>query len=253
MKALDHGRVESKTYYEALCVGEDATYSEIRSQYRKALISLHPDKKHFIPSQSASLNADLAEEPKISTTRMGKENFEFIEVVSNNSDSFLGECQGLHSLSAGSESGDKDSEILDRFLRVQKAWEVLKDVKCREAYDYELQALRYGTEVVANEIELDEMSTEEDGERGAVEYFYPCRCGDYFVVVEAELVEMGFRASKCEGDGIQGKDPGAGMVDTSDYRSQDSREHKSSGNVERRYVLWFGVYFSTSLGPCLLI
>ena len=49
--------------------------------------------------------------------------------------------------------------------------------------------MKHNAEVITNELELDEMITEDDREGWVVKYFYPCRCGDYFVIAEIELVE----------------------------------------------------------------
>ncbi|KAJ4801670.1 DNAJ heat shock N-terminal domain-containing protein-like [Rhynchospora pubera] len=84
------------------------------------------------------------------------------------------------------ESDNNEQE----FLVVQKAWEVLSNSQSRSQYDKELAASRRKVEVVANEIELEDMNLEHcnDGEH---EFLYPCRCGDYFGISSVELKAMG--------------------------------------------------------------
>lgn len=174
----------------------------------------------------------------------------FIEVGLNNYDVLS--CGDLDSadFQPNRETGDQDEAHLERFWRVQKAWEVLKDSKSREVYDFELQALKHNAEVVANEVELEEMSTEDDGEGREVEYFYPCRCGDYFVITETELVEMGFMPSQWAGDkdisnlyindiSVEGTKPEAAIW-KKDYRAHCNREQTSRTSAGRSVILQCG-------------
>ncbi|RZR95925.1 hypothetical protein BHM03_00024837 [Ensete ventricosum] len=80
------------------------------------------------------------------------------------------------------------------FLDVQKAWEVLSDSTSRANYDKELQLMRQELEVPANEIELGDMSVESVGD--FEEFFYECRCGDYFSITWSELKEIGIILDK---------------------------------------------------------
>lgn len=82
-----------------------------------------------------------------------------------------------------------DHELQERFLSVQKAWEVLSDPTSRANYDMELQSSRQKLEAVADEVTLEEMTIETIGD--AQEFFYQCRCGDYFSVTPSELDEIG--------------------------------------------------------------
>lgn len=83
-----------------------------------------------------------------------------------------------------------DHGLQDRFLSVQKAWEVLSDPTSRANYDMELQSSRQKLEAVADEVTFEEMTIETIGD--AQEFFYQCRCGDYFSVTSSELDEIGF-------------------------------------------------------------
>lgn len=80
-------------------------------------------------------------------------------------------------------------DLQERFLQVQKAWEILGDPKSRAIYDNKLQSLRQDSEF-ADDVKMEEMTVEDDGD--VVELFYQCRCGDYFSINSVELTEMGF-------------------------------------------------------------
>lgn len=100
---------------------------------------------------------------------------------------------------------NSDHETGERFLRVQKAWEILSDPKSRTAYDNELRDLRQ--DVVASEdIGLDDMIIEDAGE--VMELYYQCRCGDNFLVDSLELNQMGYTLMR-DGTGIFLRTPDA--------------------------------------------
>ncbi|KAK7264138.1 hypothetical protein RJT34_31742 [Clitoria ternatea] len=77
-----------------------------------------------------------------------------------------------------------------RFLKVQKAWEILSDSSSRLSYDNELRSSRWDilAAEVAEELSLQDAIIKDDGE--ALELFYQCRCGDYFSVDSLELQKM---------------------------------------------------------------
>lgn len=131
-----------ETHYDILSVKEDASYEEIRTSYRTAVLNYHPDKLQ---------NKDET-------------------------------------------SGDQ-IKLGDKFLKIQKAWEVLSDKKLRAVYDSELRSSRNDTGV-AEEVDLEDMMIEDRGE--VLELYYQCRCGDYFSVDCLELEKMGHRLLKQE-------------------------------------------------------
>lgn len=126
-----------ETHYEILSVKEDASYEEIRTSYRSAILNSHPDKLQ-----------------------------KTLENASN----------------ANLESGDK-------FLTIQKAWEVLSNSRSRAVYDSELRAAKRDT-LVAEDVSLEDMTVEEDGE--VLVLFSQCRCGDYFSIDSLDIEQMGY-------------------------------------------------------------
>ncbi|KAL9348800.1 hypothetical protein Peur_060166 [Populus x canadensis] len=131
-----------ETYYDVLSVKEDASYVEIRTSYRSAILNYHPDK-----------------------------------------------LQNTH------QASDPEDESGDRFMRVQKAWEILGNSMSRAVYDSKLRALRQDTEV-SEDISLEEMMVEDNGE--IFEMFYQCQCGDYFSIDSSEFEKMGYMLSRDE-------------------------------------------------------
>ncbi|XP_019084053.1 PREDICTED: DPH4 homolog [Camelina sativa] len=83
----------------------------------------------------------------------------------------------------------------EKFLKIQKAWEVLSDAELRVVYDNDLRSSRHDG-ITADEISIEDMSVEISGEEEeggeVIEVFYQCRCGDYFCVDSSELGTMGF-------------------------------------------------------------
>lgn len=87
------------------------------------------------------------------------------------------------------ETSNPELESGEKFLHVQRAWEILSDPRSRALYDSELQTLRQDT-VTAEDVRLEDMSIEDDGEW--FELSYSCRCGDCFSINSLELTEMGY-------------------------------------------------------------
>jgi diphthamide biosynthesis protein 4 len=125
-----------ETHYDVLSVKEDASYEEIRTNYRSAILNSHPDK-----------------------------------------------------LQKTCETSNPDREARERFLEVQRAWEILSNSSSRAIYDSELRASRQDA-VVADDVSLEDMMVEDTGE--AFELFYQCRCSDYFSVDSLELGKIGY-------------------------------------------------------------
>ncbi|XP_014493417.1 DPH4 homolog [Vigna radiata var. radiata] len=100
-----------------------------------------------------------------------------------------------------SETSNSNEINGERFLKVQKAWEILSDSSSRSCYDKELRSTRqdFLAAEVAEDLSLEDMMVEDAGE--ALELLYQCRCGDYFSVDSLELKKMGYSLLR-EGSGI---------------------------------------------------
>lgn len=87
---------------------------------------------------------------------------------------------------------------------------MLRDAESRALYDGLVKAARAGGKgdasvVVGEEVALEDMEECVSEETGGLEYWYPCRCSDFFVVGVEELQEMGL--------GFKDKNSGESMVD----------------------------------------
>lgn len=90
------------------------------------------------------------------------------------------------------DTSDSNQTTSERFLKVQKAWEILSNSSSRLLYDKELQRSRRDALAaeVAEDLSFHDMTVEDADE--ALELFYQCRCGDYFSVDSLELLKMGY-------------------------------------------------------------
>lgn len=95
------------------------------------------------------------------------------------------------------------------FLQLQQAWTVLKDPHSKSAYDYGLNSRRLSAHPVADDVLLEDMSREPAGEGDQYAFFFPCRCGDSFAVLEQELDELGsdepHKEAEFQEDGEKGR------------------------------------------------
>ncbi|GAB4842270.1 hypothetical protein Ancab_012238 [Ancistrocladus abbreviatus] len=91
------------------------------------------------------------------------------------------------------DMSNSSKELGDRFLKVQKAWEILSNSRSRTLYDIELQSLRNDA-IITDYISLKDMVVDDAGE--GLEFYYQCNCSDYFSIDDLELEEMGYQVSK---------------------------------------------------------
>ena len=94
-----------------------------------------------------------------------------------------------------SDTSSSDQAISEKFLKVHKAWEILSDATSRLIYDKELKNSRredFLASEVAEDLRLQDMTVEDAGESETLEWFYQCRCGDYFSVDSLELQKIGY-------------------------------------------------------------
>ncbi|KAG0565077.1 hypothetical protein KC19_8G162000 [Ceratodon purpureus] len=92
------------------------------------------------------------------------------------------------------KQGSKEDSS-SRYLRVQEAWSVLRDAESRAEYDASVKSSGGvgAAVVVGEEVVLEDMEECESESGGDLEYWYPCRCSDFFVVGARELQSAGMR------------------------------------------------------------
>lgn len=193
------------THYETLKVSPTANLTEIRASYRAALLALHPDK--------ASSGAGGV----------------------------------LPSVSDSNSSIPSTDVDISRYLRVQEAWNVLRDAESRAVYDSSLarngeksRNTRRGDAclVIGEEVLLEDMEegVVETGE--TKEFWYPCRCSDFFVVGERELEDAGWQVGEdLEGAGKGEGDVGAEILKSSRDGDGDGEEDGAEWGRQRRSIV----------------
>ncbi|KXS21597.1 DNAJ heat shock N-terminal domain-containing protein [Gonapodya prolifera JEL478] len=84
----------------------------------------------------------------------------------------------------------------DDFVKVQRAWEVLRESDSRARYDAELREreTREKFGVVNEDIDLDSLFFDEESGN----FTHPCRCGGIYTVTE-EMLERGENVVQCAG------------------------------------------------------
>ncbi|CAM0951701.1 unnamed protein product [Alopecurus aequalis] len=135
------------------------------------------------------------------------------EVLSVSEDATYDEVRTAYKSAALNTHPDKARTTLESvvssseqhgFFCVQEAWEILRYPKSRAEYDKQLQSSRQSIEIIAPDIEIDDMTVENSAD--GVELLYPCRCGDYFSITSHELSEMGILVSEDGEIEVQGPD-----------------------------------------------
>eukprot|EP01084_Bolivina_argentea_P047942 88379_1 len=97
---------------------------------------------------------------------------------------------------------DKNNEL---FLKIQEAWEILRDENKRKLYDKRLNQQKYKQNSISisykatlNECDFIDNETDENGNTTNI-YEYPCRCGDYF---EIQIDASSMQKSKSNSNSI---------------------------------------------------
>ncbi len=84
-----------------------------------------------------------------------------------------------------------DAEGCDAFRRIQRAWEAVREPEARRRLDADARAAAMGEAAVGasrvEEVDIDAMAYAEDPESGEGVWRFECRCGDEFVLREAQL------------------------------------------------------------------
>lgn len=134
------------THYDNLNVSPNATYEEIKLAFHRLARLQHPDKQVSIIIRNSNNNPD---------------------------------DKRLESSVAWEGNNDAGSN----FRRIQLAWQVLRDVNQRSAYDHELQQRRLHEEsrragALTIHLEDDDVTEAIDPDTNEVFYVYECRCGE---------------------------------------------------------------------------
>ncbi|OQS05906.1 hypothetical protein THRCLA_20501 [Thraustotheca clavata] len=120
--------------------------------------------------------------------------YEVLGVASNCSQAEI--KQAYHAaILASHPDKQRSSDMTSQFQDVHAAYQALRQVDTRRAYDLLLQENKLKQEVrISDEIDLDDMTYIENEET----YSYSCRCGDSYNITVDEL-EEGMDVVPCDG------------------------------------------------------
>lgn len=125
------------------------------------------------------------------------------EVLSVGEDATYDEIRAAYKSAALNTHPDKAERPLKWFVSsdeqqdfhsVQKAWKILRYPTSKAEYDKQLQSSRQSLEIIALDIQIEDMIVENSAD--AVELLYACGCGDYFSITSCELGDMGILVSE---------------------------------------------------------
>lgn len=219
------------SHYEILQISPTATEEQIKQAYRSLVVRFHPDKK---------LTTRCCDDAT-SSSRHGKDEraWSLVDIDDDETHSCAGDVDDVsndnrahssleqetnehsgsafedeeeyftstvHIDSAQRRQQQQNNDFSSEFHQIQTAYNTLRDVNKRAAYDESLQRLKDREGWVntgAMEVNLSEMESDvccvmyadndnSDAEREDLiqtVYFYQCRCGDTFEIVREELVE----------------------------------------------------------------
>lgn len=198
------------SHYVVLGISPAATYEEIKKAYRSLVVKCHPDKipteltsKQLIDAAHMLSLEDIDDEIDL-TTEDAQTSIDAYNTTchepQNPSDlegnGLKGPCQSP----TNQCSKLKDEENIS-FHKIQIAYNILRDPIKRQEYDASLQRIREketwasdgAIKVNLSELEKEVCSIlyDEESEEEVLQtvYFYECRCGHTFEIVEGDLIE----------------------------------------------------------------
>jgi len=148
----------AETYYSILGIPSDSTLATIRNAYTTLILTCHPDKVDNSINTSSSSSITNTKEVSIPSEN----------TTTNTASSH------------------------DKFLKVQTAWEVLRDTERRRQYDEELLRLNIQLQQqyqipISDDIPFTDFTKKIiKNNESSVQFSYPCRCGDLFILTKEE-------------------------------------------------------------------
>lgn len=90
---------------------------------------------------------------------------------------------------------DKQCQNTETFIRLNEAWNILRDLEKRKAYDAELQQKKFNENRIVHEVV--NLSKDFRYDRKMNNYTRDCRCGGLFVVSEEDVSDSYFECDEC--------------------------------------------------------
>lgn len=157
--------MSTRTFYEILNAQQNASFNELKANYKQLILQCHPDKLH--DTETKATNAEIVPATVIVAV-------------------------DPHAAAAAATNIDSN------FVEINKAWNTLKDPIQRKLYDAELLSTRFQTHSnIFERLKLADLNVEyiaasaaavddESDAAGRTKlYTYDCRCGGQYVVDES--------------------------------------------------------------------
>ncbi|KAL3762160.1 hypothetical protein ACHAW5_003190 [Stephanodiscus triporus] len=201
-----------QTHYDVLQISHTATANQIKAAYHSLILRCHPDKLPSIPTNvdrafgktksSESLSAiDMDQEDEASDENARDSSNKSVDI----SPSIAAE---MHFPAAPWTDEGASTQTTTTFHHIHAAYNCLRDPEKRRQYDESMsrneereeRKWKASSSVNLSEMECDWCCVVDEGDSENMctadgdaalhkVYFYPCRCGDTFQVVEEELLE----------------------------------------------------------------
>jgi hypothetical protein len=209
LSSEENSTTPRQTHYDVLQISHTATQDEIKAAYRSLVIGCHPDKL-----SSVHINDGASTVVPISETMSG------IDIDDATTDEVINDEQrktaGNHpSLSEIDLTKLQTEEVSEQnattFHQLQAAYHCLRDPDVRRQYDESMSRTKEQEEWKwkgSSEVKLSDMESDwccvvdegnDENEMDVVRstdestilqkvFFYPCRCGDTFQVLQEEIL-----------------------------------------------------------------
>lgn len=186
------------SHYDALGVPKTATADEIKKAYRSLVVQCHPDK---LIHASNSSDFDYTKASSEISLMISK-GLSSIDLDECDVDCEDGQPETIEQSSSKSEKEISKSTIA--FHEIHTAYECLRDLNKRIEYDQSLTRdekrkewkMKGATEVNLSDLESEmccvvneDGKSDNGGDQLQRVYFYLCRCGDTFEILEEELLD----------------------------------------------------------------
>lgn len=165
-----------ENYYKVLGCEQHATKEELKKRYQELAKKFHPDKYKDIPNETF-------ENPECNNCFNYNEKNESKSKTKSENNTECNECKDCVKCKEYAK---------ETFQKIDKAWKTLQDENTRKEYDAKLMQSEFNERpLIYAEISYEELTFTQG------EAFYPCRCGENFIIHENMQDECVLECSEC--------------------------------------------------------